>query len=199
MALRLAGDDAERRPHAAAAAWVRAHGGIEASRVFTRIWLAIVGQWDWEDLPVLPPEIMFLPPWAPLNIYDFGCWARQTIVALTVVMAHRPVRPLPFGIDELRAPGSPARRRRARPGRPRWPLRTTGGGSSPSTACCTATSGSPPGSSPAACSAGPPCGGPSSGSSRRQEADGLLGRHPTARSCTRSSPCTCRATRSTTR
>ena len=27
----------------------------------------------------------------PLNIYDFGCWARQTVVALTVVSAHRPV------------------------------------------------------------------------------------------------------------
>ena len=27
----------------------------------------------------------------PLNIYDFACWARQTVVALTVVSAHRPV------------------------------------------------------------------------------------------------------------
>ncbi len=106
VALRLAGDDVESPPLRAAAAWVRAHGGIEASRVFTRIWLAVMGRWDWEDLPVLPPEIMFLPSWAPLNIYDFGCWARQTVVALTVVMAHRPARPLPFTIDELRVPGT---------------------------------------------------------------------------------------------
>jgi len=103
VALRLAGDDGASSRMRAAAAWVQGHGGIEASRVFTRIWMAVVGQWDWEDLPVLPPEIMFLPSWAPLNIYDFGCWARQTVVALTVVMAHRPVRPLPFTIDELRA------------------------------------------------------------------------------------------------
>ena len=48
-----------------------------------------------------------MPPWVPLNIYDFGCWARQTIVALTVVMAHRPARPLPFGIDELLADPPP--------------------------------------------------------------------------------------------
>ena len=26
-------------------------------------------------------------PWVPLNIYDFGCWARQTIVALSIVRA----------------------------------------------------------------------------------------------------------------
>jgi squalene-hopene/tetraprenyl-beta-curcumene cyclase len=104
VALRLAGDDPGAPHMQAAAEQARAHGGIDRSRVFTRIWLAVLGQWDWEDLPVVPPEIMFLPPWAPLNIYDFGCWARQTIVALTVVMAYRPARPLPFDVDELRDP-----------------------------------------------------------------------------------------------
>ncbi len=44
---------------------------------------------------------MFLPTWVPLNIYDFGCWARQTIVPLTIVSAKRPVRPAPFALDEL--------------------------------------------------------------------------------------------------
>ncbi len=101
VALRLAGDDPAQAHMEAAASWVRTQGGVAASRVFTRIWLAMVGAWDWERLPVLPAEIMFLPPRVPLNIYDFGCWARQTVVALTVVMAHRPARPLPFAIDEL--------------------------------------------------------------------------------------------------
>jgi squalene-hopene/tetraprenyl-beta-curcumene cyclase len=103
VALRLAGDpiDAPHMRHAAE--FVRAAGGIEHSRVFTRIWLALFGLWPWAQLPVLPPEIMFLPTAVPLNIYDFACWARQTIVALSVVIAHRPVRRLPFGIDELRA------------------------------------------------------------------------------------------------
>ena len=56
---------------------------------------------SWGELPVLPPEIMLLPLRVPLNIYDFGCWARQTIVALSVVSAHRPVHELEFGIEEL--------------------------------------------------------------------------------------------------
>ena len=105
VALRLAGDAPDDPHMRVAASWVRAAGGVEKSRVFTRIWLALLGSWDWEDLPVLPPEIMFLPSWAPLNVYDFACWARQTIVALTVVMAHRPSRPLGFAIDELLAGG----------------------------------------------------------------------------------------------
>ena len=43
-----------------------------------------------------------MPSWFPLNIYDWGCWARQTIVALAVVQSFRPSRPLPFAIDELK-------------------------------------------------------------------------------------------------
>ncbi|GAA0836826.1 squalene--hopene cyclase [Streptosporangium amethystogenes subsp. fukuiense] len=101
-ALRLAGDRTDAPHLRAAARFVRESGGIEASRVFTRIWLALFGQWRWEDLPVLPPEMMFLPRWFPLNVYDWACWARQTIVPLTIVSAHRPVRPLPFDLAELR-------------------------------------------------------------------------------------------------
>lgn len=113
VALRLAGDPPEAPHMARAAAWVRARGGIAAARVFTRIWLALFGWWRWEDLPELPPELLFLPKWFPLNIYDFGCWARQTIVPLTVVSAKRPVRPAPFPLDELHT--DPARPNPPRP------------------------------------------------------------------------------------
>jgi squalene-hopene/tetraprenyl-beta-curcumene cyclase len=102
VALRLAGD-APGLPHMARAAeWIRGQGGIEASRVFTRMWLAMLGQWPWDALPVIPPELIYFPAWFPLNIYDWGCWARQTIVPLAIVGALRPSRPLPFGLDELR-------------------------------------------------------------------------------------------------
>ncbi|UGY94530.1 squalene--hopene cyclase [Streptomyces gobiensis] len=117
VALRLAGD-APDAPHMAAAAdWIRTQGGIAATRVFTRIWLALFGWWRWQDLPEMPPELIYLPKWFPLNIYDFGCWARQTIVPLTVVCAHRPVRPAPFPLDELHTdPDHPSPPRpRARP------------------------------------------------------------------------------------
>jgi squalene-hopene/tetraprenyl-beta-curcumene cyclase len=101
VALRLAGDAVEDPHMRRASAYIREAGGIGASRVFTRIWLALFGKWPWERLPILPPELMLLPPSIPLNIYDFGCWARQTVVALTVINAHRPVRELSLDIDEL--------------------------------------------------------------------------------------------------
>jgi squalene-hopene/tetraprenyl-beta-curcumene cyclase len=101
VALRLAGDAPDAEHMQRAAQVVRDLGGLENCRVFTRMWMALFGLWSWDDLPALPPEVIFLPPWFPLNIYDFGCWARQTIVPLTMVAAHRPVRPLGFSIDEL--------------------------------------------------------------------------------------------------
>jgi squalene-hopene/tetraprenyl-beta-curcumene cyclase len=100
-ALRLAGDPAEAEHMRTAAEWVREQGGVERARVFTHVWLALFGLWPWERIPALPPEIVVLPQWAPLNIYDFGCWARQTIVALSLVMARRPKKPLPFDLRDL--------------------------------------------------------------------------------------------------
>jgi squalene-hopene/tetraprenyl-beta-curcumene cyclase len=113
-ALRLAGDEPEDPHMRVAAQFIRREGGLEHARVFTHLWLALFGLWSWEHVPALPPEVVLLPAWVPLNVYDFACWARQTIVALSLVKAHRPVRPLPFGLDELHAPGAAADPRRAR-------------------------------------------------------------------------------------
>jgi squalene-hopene/tetraprenyl-beta-curcumene cyclase len=101
-ALRLAGDPTTAQHMRAAADFVRSAGGIEASRVFTRIWLALFGEWSWTELPAMPPELVLLPKWVPLNVYDWACWARQTVVPITVVATLRPVRPLPFTLAELR-------------------------------------------------------------------------------------------------
>jgi len=101
LALRLAGDLPESEHMRAAAHFIRAEGGLPGARVFTHLWLALFGLWSWDRVPALPPEVILLPSWAPLNVYAFACWARQTIVAVSLVKAHRPVRALPFDLDEL--------------------------------------------------------------------------------------------------
>jgi squalene-hopene/tetraprenyl-beta-curcumene cyclase len=100
-ALRLAGDGAEAEHMRAAAEFIRERGGIERARVFTHVWMALFGLWPWEQIPALPSELTLLPSWVPFNIYDFACWARQTVVALSVVRAYRPQHALPFDLDEL--------------------------------------------------------------------------------------------------
>src|ERR1700722_7190781 len=104
VALRLAGDMPDAAHMRAAAAFARSAGGVERARVFTHIWLALFGAWPWSNVPELPPELMLLPAGAPISIYDFACWARQTVVALSIVLSVKPVRPLPFRIDELHGP-----------------------------------------------------------------------------------------------
>ncbi|GAB2958512.1 squalene--hopene cyclase [Micromonospora polyrhachis] len=108
-ALRLAGDGVDAEHMVRARDFVLANGGIERSRVFTRIWLALFGEWSWHRLPAIPPEVVLLPSWMPLNVYDFACWARQTIVPLAIVRAQRPVRPLGFSLTELRTGARPPR------------------------------------------------------------------------------------------
>jgi len=107
LALKLAGDQPDQPHMKQACDWVGEQGGVEATRVFTRIWLALSGLWSWDDLPVIPPELIYLPSWFPLNIYDWGCWARQTIVALAIVQSFRPSHALPFSIEELKTGVTP--------------------------------------------------------------------------------------------
>ena len=111
FALKLAGDPADAPHLARARAFIRERGGIARARTFTRIWLALFGQWSWDELPVMPPELMLLPASAPFSIYRFSSWARGTIVPLLLLMNDRPVRPVPTGarLDELRVPDAAPR------------------------------------------------------------------------------------------
>ncbi|RRO18966.1 squalene--hopene cyclase [Saccharopolyspora rhizosphaerae] len=108
-ALKLAGDDVDAAHMRTAREWILAHGGLEDTRVFTRIWLALFGEWSWDELPAMPPEVVLLPKWFPLNVSDWACWARQTVVPLTVVCTLRPRRDLGISVRELRT-GRPAER-----------------------------------------------------------------------------------------
>jgi squalene-hopene/tetraprenyl-beta-curcumene cyclase len=97
VALKMAGVDAG----PATLDYIRREGGIARSRVFTKCFLALLGHWPWQRIPTIPIEIVLLPPSVPFSIYNFACWARQTIVALSVVQALRPVRPSGITLAEI--------------------------------------------------------------------------------------------------
>jgi len=103
MALKMAGVAPDSPEMKKAREWILQRGGVERARNFTKIWLALLGEWPWEGLPVIPPEVVLLPRWFPINIYEFGSWARGTLVPLTIVYAYRPTFPIPAyaRIDEL--------------------------------------------------------------------------------------------------
>ena len=102
-ALRSTGMAADAEPIVRARRWIHAHGGLSQIRIFSRYWLALIGEWPWDMTPNLPPELIAIPTWMPFNIYKFSSWSRATIVPLTVLSARRLVRPLPedLRLDEL--------------------------------------------------------------------------------------------------
>lgn len=102
-ALRVAGVVKNSDPMIRAREWIFAHGGLGGVRVFTKYWLALIGEWPWDRTPALPPEIFFIPRWAPFNIYKFATWARATMLPLSILTARRPVHRLPDNLrmDEL--------------------------------------------------------------------------------------------------
>ena len=102
-ALRAVGMSADDEPLVKAREWILGHGGLSGIRVFTRYWLALLGEWPWDMTPNLPPEVIANPKWFPFNIYNFASWARATLLPLAVLSARRAVRPLPAEsrLDEL--------------------------------------------------------------------------------------------------
>ncbi|MGQ9572918.1 MAG: squalene--hopene cyclase [Dehalococcoidia bacterium] len=103
FALKLAGVSPDEPAMDKARQFVLSQGGVPKARIFTKIWLALFGQWDWSGVPVLPPELVLLPSWFPINIYEFASWARATIVPMLIILTRRPVCPIPVEarIDEL--------------------------------------------------------------------------------------------------
>ena len=123
FALKLLGDDPEAPHMARARRVIRGLGGIAACNSFTRIYLAIFGQADWEDCPAVPPELVLLPNWLPFNIYRMSSWSRAIVVPLSILWASKPTCSVPesAAISELRiepvaAPAGPSvvRRRQER-------------------------------------------------------------------------------------
>lgn len=124
VALKMAGVD----PGEASREYIRREGGVSASRVFTKCFLALLGHWPWQRIATVPVEIVLLSPRAPFSIYNFACWARQTVVPLSVVQALRPIRHADVELREIgarpgesRRPTPPGlRRRRAIARAERW-------------------------------------------------------------------------------
>src|SRR5438309_2515616 len=99
VALKLAGVD----PGKLARDFIRRLGGIPRARIFTKCFLALLGQWPWQRIVPIPPELVLLPASAPLSVYDFACLARGTFVPLAVTAALRPVRGADLDLREIGA------------------------------------------------------------------------------------------------
>lgn len=103
FALKLTGHDPEAPYMRRARQCIRARGGADAVNSFTRFYLAMLSQISYDQCPAVPPELVLLPNWFPINIYRMSAWSRTIVVPLSIMWAHRPAREIPAerGIREL--------------------------------------------------------------------------------------------------
>ncbi|MGH9775474.1 MAG: squalene--hopene cyclase [Candidatus Acidiferrales bacterium] len=103
FALKLAGDAPNASHMARARECVHRLGGLETTNSYTRFYLAMVGALGWELVPAIPPELMLLPKWFFVNVYEMSSWTRGILVPVAIVYALKPGWKVPDSarIDEL--------------------------------------------------------------------------------------------------
>ena len=103
FALKLMGWPADDPVLVKAREWILANGGVTAVNTFTKIYLCTLGQYDYDAVPAVPPEIVLFPNWFYFNIYEISAWSRAILVPLSIAYAKKPLKRIPAGqgIDEL--------------------------------------------------------------------------------------------------
>jgi squalene-hopene/tetraprenyl-beta-curcumene cyclase len=103
FALKLVGDSADAPHMVQARETVHRLGGLEYTNSYVRFYLALVGAVGWELVPSIPPELMLLPNWFYLNIYEMSSWTRGIVIPMSILSALRPDWRLPerARVDEL--------------------------------------------------------------------------------------------------
>jgi squalene-hopene/tetraprenyl-beta-curcumene cyclase len=108
FALKLAGIDPSSSEMRRARDFILERGGLTATRVFTKIFLALFGCFPWKFIPSFPAEIMLLPPRFLLSVYNVASWARSTLIPISVLLHLKPVKNLPPAsrVDEIMENGA---------------------------------------------------------------------------------------------
>src|SRR6184192_1835709 len=75
-------------------------GGIPRMNTFSKLYLALLGQFPWKYLPTIPVEMILLPRWAPFHIYKMSSWSRAMLIPLAIINHFKPTRQLP-GLKQL--------------------------------------------------------------------------------------------------
>lgn len=95
FALKLLGDCPDSAHMQEAREVILELGGLPACNSFTKIYLAIFGQYPWSRCPAVPPELVLFPDRAPVSLYRMSSWSRAIVVPLSILWAIRPECEIP--------------------------------------------------------------------------------------------------------
>jgi squalene-hopene/tetraprenyl-beta-curcumene cyclase len=95
FALKLAGISPDEPLMRRAQANIMRLGGVPKMNTYNKMWLALFGQFSWQYLPIIPVEMILLPPWFYFSIYDLSSWSRAMLVPLSIINHFRPTKHIP--------------------------------------------------------------------------------------------------------
>ncbi len=103
FAFKLCGHGPDEPALVKAREYILANGGVPAVNTFSKIYLCALGQYDYDAVPAIPPEIVLFPSWFWFNIYEISSWSRAILIPLSICYAKKPFRKIApeQGIDEL--------------------------------------------------------------------------------------------------
>jgi squalene-hopene/tetraprenyl-beta-curcumene cyclase len=95
FALKLAGCSTDAPFMKEARANILRLGGIPQMNTFSKLYLALLGQFPWKYLPTIPVEMALLPSWSPFHVYKMSSWSRAMLMPLAIINHFKPTRNLP--------------------------------------------------------------------------------------------------------
>lgn len=82
--------------------WILEHGGVTAITSWGKMWLSVLGAFEWSGNNPLPPEIWLLPYFVPIHPGRMWCHCRMVYLPMSYLYGKRFVGPLTPTVFSLR-------------------------------------------------------------------------------------------------
>ncbi|XP_058203430.1 dammarenediol II synthase-like [Rhododendron vialii] len=105
ISLRLLGkgkDDGENREMERARKWILDHGGATGIPSWGKVYLSVLGVYEWSGCNPLPPEFWLFPSFFPYHPAKMWCYARTTYMPMSYLYGRKYVGPITELVKSLR-------------------------------------------------------------------------------------------------
>nr|VDC94822.1 unnamed protein product [Brassica oleracea] len=82
--------------------WILNHGGVTCIPSWGKVWLSILGIYDWSGTNPMPPELWLLPSCLPIHLGKLLCHTRMVYMPMSYLYGKRFVGPITPLIMQLR-------------------------------------------------------------------------------------------------
>ncbi|XP_065879219.1 beta-amyrin synthase 1-like [Euphorbia lathyris] len=82
--------------------WILDHGGAINTQTWGKIYLSVLGVYEWEGCNPVPPEMIFIPSFLPFSGEKLWCYLRTVYNPITYLYAKKFVGPITHLVIQLR-------------------------------------------------------------------------------------------------